>query len=456
MLTSRLSHQFVVAFIAGATFLTSAQAEPISLSESLGDRVLDTVADVAINGNIRTHAAAGETAERPIVATARFEFFERDQNGLESSIGTRRSVRRYTKAVANTNVDNFATSSSLPAALQNIVVEGRTDGPVRFSLDGLMTREAVDLLDMPGDPIVLASLLPTRGLEINETYDVERWAAQMLCSLDVVTESSLTGQLRSANAEAAYLLIEGEVEGARLGAPTKLKVTGTLTFDRRANYVSHAKVTYSEDAEIGTISPGLKAKTEVTVKRRPSTTEIAVDKVPVAVPESALKLYYDAPSWGLRMLHDRDWHVFYASMSGAKPVVILRLLDNGRLLSQMNLAKIPSAAPGEHASLEQFEQDIRRSLGDRFSSIVDRTQADRGDGVKVFRVVATGQFDYQQGDETKTRPMQWTYYLIAHPDGRQLSAIFAHEPEAAELMTGRDDELISRLQFFAPQVAAAR
>lgn len=442
-----------LALIPCCFFVGFLNAEGISLEENPTSESLAARAEVVINGKIRTHAGGGATDERPLNATARFEFIERNLDPESRTADGRRLLRKYTRADAKTNVDDFETSSALPAALSRIVVEGRSDGPIRYSLDGLMTREAVDLLDMPGDPIVLSSLLPSGEVEIDETYEISKRAAQMLCSLDVVTEASLTGRIRSANNVAAYVLIEGTVSGARLGAPTTLNVTGTLTFDHKMQFVSAAKINYIEKAEIGTISPGVDATTSVQITRSPTAAVIAADNVPDAAPQSALKLYYDAPSWGVRMLHDRDWHVFYSALSGNKPVVILRLLDNGRLLSQMNLAKIPGSTPGKAVSIEKFKADIQLSLGTRFAQFIDESQDTRGDGVTLYRVVAEGQFDYKQGEETKTRQMQWTYYLVVHPDGRQLSAIFAHEPDAAELLADRDRDLVDKLQFFAPQVA---
>lgn len=440
-------------FVVCTFALGQAGAEPITLVESIAGKSVSATAEVTISGKIRTHAGGGATDERPLEATARFEFVEQDLDDSVSGTASRRSVRQYQVAEAKTSVDGFETRSALPAALRRVVVEGRADGPIRYSLDGLMTREAVDLLDMPGDPIVLASLLPSSAVEIDESYDIPKWAAQMLCSLDVITETKLVGKVRSANATTAYVLIEGSVSGARLGAPTTLNVTGTIAFDRQQSFVTSARINYVEKAEIGTISPGVDATTKVEVTRSSSTTTVATTNVPDSTPDSALKLYFDAPSWGVRMLHDRDWHVFYSALGGKKPVVILRLLENGRMLSQMNLARIPSTAPGKHASLEAFERDIQASLGSRFGGITDRSQGDRGDGVIVYRVEAAGQYDYKQGEETKSREMRWTYYLIAHPDGRQLSAIFAHEPDAAQLLADRDQELVGKLQFFAPQVA---
>lgn len=445
-------------FIAGLTVVGllasgTAYGQSLSLKESAAVPALAARADVLIKGKIRTHAGGGQTDERPLEATARFEFVEQNLDTDSISAESRRLVREYSAATATTNVDGFETRSVLPAALRRVVVEGRAEGPVRYSLDGLMTREAVDLLDMPGDPVVLAAMLPTTDVELDESYEVAKWASQMLCSLDIVTETDLKGRVRSANDAAAYILIDGTVSGARLGAPTTLKVTGTLTFDRKQNFVSLAKIRYVETAEIGTISPGVEATTDVEISRTPTSATVATNGVPETAPASALKLYFDAPSWGVRMLHDRDWHVFYSALDGAKPVVILRLLDNGRLLSQMNLAKVPSVKQGQKPSLDDFEGDIQRSLGSRFGEIIDRSQSDRGDGVMLNRVVAEGQFDYKQGAETKTRAMQWTYYLIVHPDGRQLSAIFAHEPDAAKLLADRDKDLVKKLQFFAPQIA---
>lgn len=433
-----------------------AAAGEIVLEESLGQKTYSVTADVTIDGEIRTHGDGGTTDSRPLQATASFAFAERSAEPADDESRLGRVLRIYRTAKARTDVDGFQTTTSLDPALKRVVVAGRDGMPVRFSLDGLMTRESLDLLDMPGDPMALSALLPTRGVELDEAYDIPEWAAQTLCSLEVLTEADLVGRVRSATEGAAHLSVSGTVEGARLGAPTKLEITGSLTFDRAAGVITRATLAYVERAEIGTISPGVQATTKVDLVRRESNESVSLAGIPKAIPASAMKLYLDAPSWGVRMLHDRDWHVFYSSPDGAPAVVILRLLENGRLLSQVNLAKLATAAPGEHATPAQFRGDIVRSLGNRFGAIVDETSMTRPDEVSVTRVVVTGSFDYKQADETKTRPMQWVYYLLVHPDGRQFSAVFAQEPDLAEQLAGRDEELIGQLKFFSPRIAAAR
>ena len=410
-------------------------------------------ADVTIEGTVRTHAGQGQEQSMPLKAQAVFQFDEKHLDEAAVDPAARRMLRVYSAASASTSVGDFQTTTALPSALRRVVIAGRAEGPVKFSLDGLMTREAVDLLDMPGDPLSLAAAMPA---EADASFAVPEHAAQMLCGMDVLTKSTLAGRVQQ-SAGGTQVTLSGNVEGARLGAPVKTGVSGTVSVDP-AGRIMAANLTYDEKAEIGTITPGLDSRTTVRLTRRPVDKTLDATGVPTAVPPTALKLYLDAPSWGIRVLHERDWHVFYANTEGNPAVVILRLLDDGKLLSQVNLAKLKPAAAGQSATPEQFEADIRRSLGTRFGAIVERSQETREDDVKLTRVVASGEFHYEEtvSGETlrKSRPMEWTYYLIAHPDGRQLSAVFAHEPSERTALTGRDLELISALEFFPPQVAS--
>ena len=415
--------------------------------------VYDVRADVTIEGTVRTHAGQGQETTMPLKASALFRFDEKPLDAAADP-AVRRALRVYRDAKAQTLVGEHRVTTTLPEALRRVVVAGRTDGPVRFSLDGLMTREAVDLLDMPGDPLAVTAAMPDGSVEVGGSFRVPEWAAQMLCGMDVLTKSTLAGRLTSPG----VVTLSGSIEGARLGAAVTTNVSGNVRVDPSGR-MTGADLRYEESAAIGTISPGVDAVTTVRLTRTPSRATVDDSGVPPTVPPAALKLYLDAPSWGVRLLHDRDWHVFYASPDGEPAVLILRLLENGKLLSQVNVAKLRPAAAGRGASVEEFEADIKQSLGTRFGTIVDKAQRRRDDGVVVTRVVAAGQFHYTEGTgeakQMKSRPMQWTYYLAVHPDGRQLSCVFAHEPDARDRLAGRDESLVDAIEFFAPRVAAA-
>ena len=425
---------------------------------------------VEIDGTLRTHAAEGKTDELPLKATAKFGFLETrlesDTLGIDgpselADPSQLKAVRNYLEADLSTDVSGHATTVTLPQSDRRIVVVGKAEGPVKFSPTSLLMRETVDLLDMPGDPFALVALLPgpAREYDAGDTWTPPEWVGQMLCSIDAIAKSELTCTLKSVDGGRAVIEVSGRVEGARLGAYSKINLAGVMALDLAQKLIVSASFNYSESAEIGTITPGVLSTTSVRLARQPSTQAVKSDDVPVSVPPEALALYFDAGPWGVRLQHGRDWHIYFAQLETAPKVVILRLLDGGNLQCQCNLASIPPASPGEHTPVEQFEADIRRTLGERFGRFTSREQYPGTGGVKIFRTDVAGQFA-PPSDGSQPKPINWTYYLVAAPDGRQLSAIFAHEPDATREVAAESLELVRSLQFFpvgmAGKSAAAR
>ena len=46
--------------------------------------------------------------------------------------------------------------------------------------------------------------------------------------------------------------------------------------------------------------------------------------------------------------------------------------------------------------------------------------------------------------------MQWHYYLVANPQGRQLAFVFTVDPKQSETFESRDLSIVSGLEFLAP------
>ena len=413
-----------------------------------------TRAAVEIDGTVRTHGSGGKTDEHKLVAKARFGFLETrlDKDtaaGKLTDPSQLKAVRNYLEADLQTDVSGHESTVALPDDARRIVVVGRSEGPIKFSPTALLMRESVDLLDMPGDPFALVALLPDpeKEYEAGDTWTPPEWVGQMLCSIDAIAKVDLTCTLKSIDGGRAVIEVKGRVEGARLGAYSKINLAGVLALDLAQELIVSASFNYSESAEIGTITPGVLSTTSVRLARQPASQPVDSSDVPLTVPPEALSLYFDAGPWGVRMQHGRDWHIYFAQLETDPKVVILRRLDGGNLQCQCNLASIPPAAPGQHTPVEQFEADIRRTLGARFGEITSREQYPGTSGVKIFRTDVAGQFA-PPADGSQPKPINWTYYLIAAPDGRQLSAIFAHEPGASLKLGDEDLEIVRSLEFF--------
>jgi hypothetical protein len=135
------------------------------------------------------------------------------------------------------------------------------------------------------------------------------------------------------------------------------------------------------------------------------------------------------------LTHDRDWHVFQQN----RQIAVLRLIEQGSLVAQCNLTPIRPAAAGEHVSPEQFQDDIRTSLGPQFKSLEKAEPIPTGDGRFLFRVAVIG--------EANKAPITWIYYLCAAPSGSQTSCVFAIDSTLRKRLGDRDLEMMKSLKF---------
>ena len=124
------------------------------------------------------------------------------------------------------------------------------------------------------------------------------------------------------------------------------------------------------------------------------------------------------------------------------------LMEKGSLIAQCNLSPVPTAAPGQHVPLEQFEADIRKSLGQRFKEIKAREEVPGVAGKQIFRVVAEGNVELRNAKgSTGNFPMNWIYYLVADKTGRQVSFVFSVESNLIEQLDERDLDIVRSVQF---------
>jgi hypothetical protein len=162
-------------------------------------------------------------------------------------------------------------------------------------------------------------------------------------------------------------------------------------------------------------------------------------------------LMLEAPAWNLRMYHDRRWHLFHQSSD----VALLRLLDQGGFIAQCNLKKLHQAEPGQHVSDEQFQADIRQTLGKNMQQIVQSEKLKLKEGLYVYRVVAVGTVERMNvKKEPESSPMQWIYYLVANADGRQVSFVFSIDPQHAKELENRDLSMVAGIEFLSPRIKA--
>jgi hypothetical protein len=410
-------------------------------------------AEVITKGKVFTSGGGGKTIDLDLDGRAQFSFFERRLAPAGRDAQSFRAVREFQLGRTDTTVGGRNTHVELPASMRLIVANGESFGVRSYCLEGPMTREGLDLLELPGDSLALSALLPQKAIEEGGEWNAPEWAAQMLGAVEAIEKASATCKLVRLTDSQAEIEVSAAIKGQRQGANCDVKITGTIEYDRSAEMISAGTLDYDIKSAVGAVSPGLEAKVHMQVNRSVSPspgrlTDRVVNAIPISPEEGAFDLVFDAAPWGTQLRHGRGWYLFHAVMEGASQVAILRMIDRGSLIAQCNMAPVPAVSPGQSTPVEQFEKDVRTSLGKRLQNITSREQVEMGTDMKVIRIVAEGSYTLKgtKGEELNV-PTHWIYYLCSAPSGRQASFVFAVESNLLEQLGDQDEKLVRSLQF---------
>ena len=435
------------------SFARSVAAEDIDLTESYtSGQVFTCEATVASRGEVSFTKSEDESQRAEQAGSASFRFTERRLPPAGRDALAFRSVRDFNTARMTTTVGDHRTEVSLPADAKLIVSEGYRSGVRHYSPDVKLDRDALDLLELPGDPLVLAALLPLERVAVDEEWSPSDWVMQMLTGIEAVESTKLTCRLSAANSISAKVSFEGKIQGQRFGANTTVDLRGSLIFDLRTSHVTRTQAIYTIKADVGTVYPGLDIQVTSNLVRNVQedpgrlTRELA-ESIPLEPSDESLQLTFSAPEWGIKIDHGREWHLFRAVLEGTNQVAIFRLVEHGSLVCQCNFSPMKNALPGEAVPLEQFEADIQQSLGESFKEF-DKTETLSLDGGRqAHRVVARGEQEVKGGNGSAFIPMTWIYYLVTDPTGKQLSFVFAIESPLLEQLEDRDLSLVRQQRF---------
>jgi len=113
---------------------------------------------------------------------------------------------------------------------------------------------------------------------------------------------------------------------------------------------------------------------------------------------------------------------------------VLRLLDRGELIAQMNLTPYQQVKPGEHATLDEVEKLVSQAPGYKLDKVLEKTTVEASPGFWIGKVSTTG--------EASELPMQQIVYAIAGPRGDQVLLSFTVETEQAAKLAGKDLSLV--------------
>lgn len=423
--------------------------EPIDLTPRRNrDTAWRVDARFEVGGDL-TVAGEGKPKKLPMSVVARLAYEERLLETAPASPAPPAllSVRQYDKAEAVIKVGRGGVTSRLdPKAPCILVTRSQPSGAKSSALAPLslfcpnaaLTREELDLINIPGDSLVIDNLLPDEPVAVGQYWSHTPETIAALVGLEAVAScevQSVVGQVKEGH---VLISMAGAVQGATEGTATELELKANYLFDQNERRITRFNLAIKEKRPMGHVSPGVDVTSKLALRIQPLrapehlTDEVVAELSSTTAPETA-RLEYESPDGSFRLLHDDRWFV----TNDQAKVVVLRRVDRGDLIAQCNLSPLAPVAPERHLTLEQFQKDVRFALGGRFEQFVAAGQRENEAGYREFRVAARG--------HVKDLPIQWNYYLLADRHGRRLSAVFTVDAGLVKQLGDADRSLVAGL-----------
>jgi hypothetical protein len=394
-----------------------------------------------LQGELKLKAEGNQPTKTPVQVKAELVY---DEKALAVDGPTRRvtrAVRQYEAAAATIGYRQGSVRPQLRDERRMIAVAADDPGEVvLFSPLGPLDRDELELLDIPANSVVLSCLLPHRVVAVGDTWDVNSAALATLVGLDVVLGGRVTCRFERMDGPSAIMDVQGQINGSAQGVSSDQRVSAKLRFDTKAKRITWFAMSLQEKRAVGHAHPGLEATVRVQVALQPVTQVPALhDKILADLDlnptEPARLLEFRSEGGGYELLLDRRWHVLVER----DDVSILRFVDRGDLVAQLNISPLPPLESGETFSIVDFQQDIQRALSDRFGEFVTASESKTDTGLHVMRVVTTGVVD--------TLPIDWVYYHLTDERGQRVSCVSTCESSLSERLGAADQALVSSFRF---------
>ena len=384
---------------------------------------------------------------RPIAVDARFDFVQ-TRSDEQGQIVT----RRYRDAAADVRVDDAVRTARLPndARAMRVVLEGAT--PIPFLETGFLSREELDLLETPFDPLLLDHLLPDQPVAIGDSWTVAADAVAGLLAIDTVESGGLDAKLIEVVDGRAAVKLSGIIDGAADGVPTHVVVEGTCAATasdvdggvRLGSGITNLAVTLQERREASHVAPGFDVEARLTVARAAVEERVGPDVGPAEPPVVGSRrrgggkpgfVWQRDAADRYDLVHDSRWRAIEDGPDG----LVMRFVDRGALVAQCSITALPRAPSQSPPTIAEVERDLERSLAGQFGRLEHSSEATRSDGIRLVRVVATGRAD--------GLPFRWVHYVLTDGSGHRVVVTCTLEQSQEKRFGTSDRELVDGIRL---------
>ncbi len=385
----------------------------------------------------------------PIKSDATHDYEERFRRPQGADSGEVTTVERYYhEAVSNSVLNRNQHESKLRESVRDVIVRRELLPEVVYAADDYFHRDELELLRLPISSVALEQLLPSERVQVGTEYSPSREAMVSVLNLTSVEASDVTAQVVSLTEKEARIQFKGKVDGSVEGVPTEIRTIGKLVFDRQMGVCVWLAIAIHETREIGIAEPGFDIAATVKMVRQPldQPTALASPPSPIDVtapiPQDRLYVELVSEQLGFSTLTDRRWRM----MSDLPGAAMMRMIDTDRSIAQCDVRPLATLTPGAQWTLEAFQQDVKRTLGEQLTDLIEAEEFLSPAGLRVLRVVAQG--------SVQGVPIQWVMLHFSDDSGRRLLGTFTMEGENVATFAGADTQLAATLRFLEKRVAS--
>jgi len=386
------------------------------------------------------------TKKYPLSVTGELRYTEQLLKWSSDSSQPLRSLRVYETAMAKIQKAAGGNQRELPKAMRSIVAEVRDGRALLAGAETPLTRDQFDLVHVVGNSLALNRLLPERALTESESWDHDAAAIGALLGMDHVAVCEVRSVVTGSKHHRVKIRLAGTVHGTIDGAPTEMELRGAYLFHQQHRRITKFNLAIKEVRTATQTVPGLDVVAKISMTVQPSTTKLqehfSAANRDVSQPLIST-LRYEAPLLGYRFLHDPVWYI----ISEQSDMLSLRSMQEGNQTAHCNMTTLPARSEGFGTTLEEFERDIRDSLGNKLEAITASSQWTTSQSHDCLGVVAQG--------KVQDVPIEWRYYLIASPGLPRVSLGVTIEQSQLEQFDDADRQMIDSLELLEKVPATA-
>ena len=138
------------------------------------------------------------------------------------------------------------------------------------------------------------------------------------------------------------------------------------------------------------------------------------------------------------VIHSPRWRIIAAE----KEAAVLRYIQDGNMLAQCNIVRLPNRPADQPLKLVDFEAEVRKMIQDQETLTFESSQeTETATGHATLRVVV-------EGYESDV-PIQWLYYHISNDEGVCVTCVFTLEKKLADQFGKADQTFVNRFKLAA-------